>query len=120
MNIEKISAVTLKVRNMHASVKFYKDILGFKMLYGGENATFSSFLTAEDQYLNLEEGESATGWGRIIFYVDDVDVLYNHLKANGFCPGNPADASWGERYFHVLDPEGHELSFARSLQDVVD
>ena len=27
----------------------------------------------------------------------------------------PADAPWGERYFHVLDPDGHELSFARLL-----
>ena len=27
----------------------------------------------------------------------------------------PADAPWGERYFHVRDPDGHELSFARPL-----
>jgi len=27
----------------------------------------------------------------------------------------PADAPWGERYFHILDPDGHELSFARRL-----
>jgi len=23
----------------------------------------------------------------------------------------PRDASWGERYFHMPDPDGHELSF---------
>jgi len=28
----------------------------------------------------------------------------------------PQDASWGERYFHMLDPDGHELSFARPLK----
>ena len=27
----------------------------------------------------------------------------------------PEDASWGERYFHVTDPDGHELSFAKRL-----
>ncbi|MEE8286768.1 MAG: VOC family protein, partial [Gammaproteobacteria bacterium] len=27
----------------------------------------------------------------------------------------PRDAEWGERYFHVTDPDGHELSFARPL-----
>ncbi|MGH8701888.1 MAG: VOC family protein, partial [Burkholderiales bacterium] len=27
----------------------------------------------------------------------------------------PADAPWGERYFHISDPDGHELSFARPL-----
>src|SRR5438094_9365715 len=24
----------------------------------------------------------------------------------------PRDAEWGERFFHVTDPDGHELSFA--------
>ena len=27
----------------------------------------------------------------------------------------PRDAEWGERYFHLTDPDGHELSFARPL-----
>jgi uncharacterized glyoxalase superfamily protein PhnB len=27
----------------------------------------------------------------------------------------PSDAPWGERYFHIRDPDGHELSFARRL-----
>jgi uncharacterized glyoxalase superfamily protein PhnB len=28
----------------------------------------------------------------------------------------PRDAPWGERYFHMRDPDGHELSFARPYQ----
>jgi uncharacterized glyoxalase superfamily protein PhnB len=35
---------------------------------------------------------------------------------SGFDPEVPQDASWGERYFHMLDPDGHQLSFARPLQ----
>jgi len=27
----------------------------------------------------------------------------------------PRDAEWGERYFHLTDPDGHQLSFARRL-----
>jgi uncharacterized glyoxalase superfamily protein PhnB len=27
----------------------------------------------------------------------------------------PTDAPWGERYFHLRDPDGHELSFAKLL-----
>ena len=27
----------------------------------------------------------------------------------------PVDAPWGERYFHVLDPAGHEVSIARRI-----
>ena len=57
-----------------------------------------------------------TRWGRLIFYVTDVDALWNHLKDRGFDPEIPRDASWGERYFQIPDPDGHELSFARPLR----
>ena len=30
-------------------------------------------------------------------------------------PVCPRDAEWGERYFHIADPDGHELSFAKPL-----
>src|SRR2546426_4272553 len=42
MRAEKISAVTLRVLNMKASVQFYRDVLGMELLYGGESAGFSS------------------------------------------------------------------------------
>lgn len=54
---------------------------------------------------------------RPIFYVSDVDVLYSRLVAAGFQPDiAPRDAEWGERFFHLSDPDGHELSFARPLR----
>jgi uncharacterized glyoxalase superfamily protein PhnB len=45
-----------------------------------------------------------------------VDALYAHVLALGLEPqAPPRDAEWGERYFHLTDPDGHELSFARPL-----
>jgi catechol 2,3-dioxygenase-like lactoylglutathione lyase family enzyme len=116
--IEKISAVTFRVAKMEESVRFYRDVLGMEVLYGGEDAGLSSLRAKEAQsaILNLEQGEAVTRWGRLIFYVTDVDALWNHLKERGFDPEIPRDASWGERYFHMPDPDGHELSFARPLQ----
>jgi uncharacterized glyoxalase superfamily protein PhnB len=32
----------------------------------------------------------------------------------------PADAPWGERYFQLRDRDGHELSFARRLDQPLD
>ena len=29
----------------------------------------------------------------------------------------PQDAIWGERFFHMLDPDGYKLSFATPLGD---
>ena len=117
MRIEKISAVTLKVASMRNSVRFYKDVLGMEVLFGGEEAFFSSLRAnvAEYPILNLEQGHSITGWGRMIFYVADVDAFWEYLRGKGFNPVSPRDASWGERYFHMPDPDGHELSFARPI-----
>jgi catechol 2,3-dioxygenase-like lactoylglutathione lyase family enzyme len=117
IKIERISAVTLKVASMEASVGFYRDVLGMELTYGGPDGVFSSFRTPEAEYpiLNLEQGGPTTDWGRMIFHVADVDSWWSHLKEKGFDPDQPRDASWGERYFHVRDPDGHELSFARPL-----
>ena len=117
-NLEKISAITITVREMRASVRFYKNILGLELLHGGQNASFSSFRTNDDRdtILNLEQGIPVTGWGRIIFYVSDVDTFWAHMKEEGFNPDRPRDAQWGERYFHMHDPDGHELSLAQRLK----
>jgi catechol 2,3-dioxygenase-like lactoylglutathione lyase family enzyme len=118
MRIEKTSAVTFRVLNMKASVRFYGDVLGMEIVYGGEDAFFSSLRAngAEDPILNLEQGRSVTGWGaRMIFYVADVDAFWEYLRGKGLQPERPQDASWGERYFHMSDPDGHELSFARPI-----
>ena len=37
MRIEKISAVTFRVTNMKDSVRFYRDVLGMEIIYGGED-----------------------------------------------------------------------------------
>ncbi len=43
--VEKISAVTLRVANMRASVRFYRDVLGLEIIYGGEGSYFTSLRT---------------------------------------------------------------------------
>jgi catechol 2,3-dioxygenase-like lactoylglutathione lyase family enzyme len=115
--IESLSAVTLVTGNMAVAVRFYT-ALGFEMLYGGESADFTSY-RAGSSYLNLgyrpDTGRNE-GWGRAIFYVADVDAMYERALASGYAPEfEPRDATWGERYFHLRDPDGHELSFARPL-----
>jgi uncharacterized glyoxalase superfamily protein PhnB len=53
----------------------------------------------------------------VIFHVSDVDAMHARVIANGYrADTTPRDAPWGERFFHVTDPDGHELSFARLLQ----
>ena len=117
MKVQRISAITIRVSDMSRSVRFYNQILGLEISHGGENAYFSSLRTkgANQSILNLEQGSLTMDWGRIIFHVKDVDELWTYLEGKGFNPQKPRDAPWGERYFHLHDPDGHELSFAQPL-----
>ena len=117
MTIESLSAITLATHDMARAVAFYR-ALGFVMRYGGADADFTSFEVG-GSYLNLIAMPAErrwSWWGRVIFHVDDVDAVYKTALVAGFAPSTaPADAPWGERYFHLTDPDGHELSFARPL-----
>ena len=65
---------------------------------------------------DVEKHEFVHPTGRVVLWVDDVDAMYRRALAAGFDPAtSPTNAPWGERYFHIHDPDGHELSFARPL-----
>jgi catechol 2,3-dioxygenase-like lactoylglutathione lyase family enzyme len=92
--IEGISAVTLATHEMPRAVRFYR-ALGFEALYGGEQSSFTSF-RAGTSYLNLtaEPAERRwSWWGRVIFYVADVDALYDRALAAGYQPATAPRAS---------------------------
>ena len=110
--------MTLAVSDMDRSVAFYV-ACGFEVAFGGSGTPFTS-LRAGAGFVNLQldpDHAPLSGiWGRVIIWVDDVDATYARVVGAGGDPdGLPVDAPWGERYFHVRDPDGHELSFARRL-----
>jgi catechol 2,3-dioxygenase-like lactoylglutathione lyase family enzyme len=116
--VEAISAVTLVTTDMERSLDFYL-ALGFPVRHGGRGCDFTS-LVAGDGFLNVQLVERweppSVVWGRVIIWVGDVDEMYERVRSAGGHPeAPPSDAPWGERYFHVRDPDGHELSFARLL-----
>jgi catechol 2,3-dioxygenase-like lactoylglutathione lyase family enzyme len=140
MEVFRISAVTLLITDMKRSCSFYSRLPGFVLVYGGgPNDRFTTFKIGgikPSTYLNLElvaSKSSGTSYlksakhvTRIIFYTDDVDKLYLHMQKSKTIPkliyfeSDPVDAKWGERYFHVLDPDGYQLSFATPLTKASD
>ena len=127
MKIQKISAITLKTTNMKKSYEFYSKIPGLILSYGGPDSLFSSFEIRDDNndsrsFINLEYSKDkniGTNFGRIIIYSTDVDNLYQFFRNNKEIykligiRNKPRDANWGERYFHISDPNGYEISFAQ-------
>ena len=140
MRICAISAVTLFIENMARSCNFYSRIPGFKLVYGGSaTGSFTTYEVGIGQSQNYHktflklELASPIGpdskindrrkyFGRIIFHTEDVDKLYFYLKkiqdlsAAILIEDEPRDAPWGERYFHIREPDGYQLSFAESSQ----
>jgi len=86
-------------------------------------------------YLNLElrtnnditiSLNNRRNFGRIIFYSEHVDELYSQFKNDASISelisfeNEPRDALWGERFFHIRDPDDYELSFAMSIRKKSD
>ena len=84
-------------------------------------------ITSTTTYLNLElkfsndSSEGTRNFGRIIFHTYNIDKLYLELKNDkymqklGKFENEPIDAPWGERFFHMRDPDGYQLSFAQPI-----
>jgi hypothetical protein len=88
-----------------------------EIMHGGEDAAFTSF-RAGTSYLNLiaQPAERAVLRGRVIFY---------HLTLTPSMRGGLGRLSprygaprcrMGRAFFHLTDPDGHELSFAWPLR----
>ena len=131
---------------MERSCRFYSQIPGFKLVYGGSsNDTFTTFEIGDEHvpkmYLNLELGIANNShdrhrgitddnhrkrkhFGRIIFHTEDVDKLYSYFRNNNSISNlisfenEPTNAAWGERYFHIREPNGYQLSFAEPISDL--
>jgi catechol 2,3-dioxygenase-like lactoylglutathione lyase family enzyme len=117
------------------SLRFYVDVLGFRIVYERPDDGFA-FLEREGAQLMLEqyrEGERAWlagplehPYGRGINFeigVSDVDDMYARVQASGATVLVPIEEQWyrvgdakrGNRQFVVLDPDGYLLRFAQDL-----
>ena len=119
-----LNALTLATCDMNKSVPFYTK-LGLTITFGGPDADFTTLSHNHDLHINLFHNEEykppeteGARWGRCVIHVSDVDDLYRIAIDEGLRPKfPPRNASWGERYFHIIDPMGHELSFAKRIDD---
>jgi catechol 2,3-dioxygenase-like lactoylglutathione lyase family enzyme len=131
MELLRISAVTLLVKDMHKSYCFYSKVPGFHISYFTDKfITFTLGRNHErETHLNLElkkcdgiQSGEEIHFGRIIFYVDNVDALHSYFKSEVnilkliTIEKEPENAAWGERYFHIRDPDGYQISFAEPIK----
>lgn len=127
----KLLVPYLLVRDIDASVAFYRDVLGFSVdstMVGADGKT--------------EHAEVAHGSVRLMFgldgavpatarpyrgacfelYIDlgdlDVDHYYAEVRRRGASIVEPIDDRyWGDRTFSIIDHDGYRLTFAQRIAD---
>ncbi len=123
----------LVVRDAARAIEFYKKAFGAEVRgihYGPDGKSImhadlkigDSVFMLNDEFPGMKCQAPQTIGGTSVtlhIYVDNVDALFNKAVAAGGNVTMPLmDAFWGDRYGALLDPFGHQWSFATHKQDL--
>jgi len=113
-------AFVLAVRDIERSAAYYRDVLGFRILW--EDA--SDWRIAERDGVRLMLGHcpseipaaeiGAHNWFGYL-EVDDVDAWRNEVVARGAVCSAPKDQPYGMREIIVTTPDGHRIVFGQEV-----
>jgi glyoxylase I family protein len=117
----------LQVFDMPASLRFYRDVLGFAVAESsgpGDDVDWVLLRQGETELMlntAYDEGErpERPDPARVAAHRDtglfiacpDPDAAHAHLAAHGIAADPPKVAPYGMKQLYVLDPDGYELCF---------
>ena len=127
----KLSHTRLLVTNFRDCFLFYRETMGFPVLWGDEGGTYADFdvdghklalfkrepmaaaIEAAPPKPKLEQQDYLC----LVFAVEDVDSAYKSLVQKGIMPINkPHDRKdWGIRCFHFRDPDGNLIELNKDF-----
>ena len=112
------------VRNVTATVAFYKDFLGFEARFVAQDESFAAVTRGQAalHFLRSDDPRALAATANNIslhVWVHGLDQLYKELSPQlSELPNGrvrpPFDQPYGVREFHVKDPDGCLLMFAES------
>ena len=116
-------SASLTVRDLHASLAWYRDALGFVVdrEITREGALRAVALRAGGVRLLLNQDDGAKGLERtkgvgfslMLTTRQSVDTIAARIRAHGgSLVSEPADMPWGARAFRVNDPDGFALAIS--------
>jgi PhnB protein len=124
---------TLMVKDMEKSIEFYTETLGFENTFKMPDPD-GNLIHANLVWKNVHIMLGPTTWlpeelipyrgAGIDFYIlgeadDDIDEYYTMLKEKGVnIVKEIEDQFWGDRMFSIKDPDGYQLTFAKTLREV--
>ena len=105
----KVQYSTMIVKSLEDSVKFYRDVLGFKEGYHVDlpNGGCITIMESEGASVELIENTNfPVGLYSIGTDVDDIDETIRHLEKNGYQTTGPVIPTTVGKQTFVLDPNG--------------
>lgn len=110
----------LAVKDLAASVRYYRDVLGLALDF---EVPGWAFLSRGSFRVMLGEcpdamGAAETGDHSYFAYVtvEGIDDLHRELSARGVeCTQGLADKAWGMREFGIRTPDGHRIMFGEPI-----
>jgi catechol 2,3-dioxygenase-like lactoylglutathione lyase family enzyme len=119
----RLEGLTLTVESVERSIAFYSGKLGLKVAWNSAPAfamirhgacTIGLLAIAEARKEGVEDSSPAQKRGiHVELTTDDLDGLYEELKASGIVFHQPPhDEPW-ERSMTAFDPDGYSVEFAQ-------
>ncbi len=110
----------LPMRAKAATQAYYVDKLGFRLL--GDN-NYDDYLMVEKENIQLHfflfrELDPKENYGQVYIRTNDIDGLYQSMLDSGVAihpNGALRNRPWGQREFHLLDPDHNLLTFGQSI-----
>lgn len=113
---------TLAVKELGATIKFYRETLGFELVTGSNEDTAelirgpARIVATEAESAHDSTGELQPRGSAIVFLqVNDVEAMRAEIGRRGGSPGSLEKANWLKmRMFELRDPDGHVIWFGQS------
>ncbi|MET0398880.1 MAG: VOC family protein [Longimicrobiaceae bacterium] len=116
-------AASLTVRDLQASLAWYRDVVGFAVdrEYERDGKVLSVALRAGNVRILLNQDDGAKGLDRVkgegfsmmITTAQDVDAVAARIREHGgTLDSEPADMPWGVRAFRLRDLDGYRFAIS--------
>ena len=116
------SAPLFLIADIHKSVDYYCDVLGFERPYIWGDPPFFAMPKREDIIIMLQEDSEKgvrtnQGAWDAYFWVKDAGTLFQEFKTNGVQVHYPPEVkeAYGCYEFAIKDPDGYILAFGQEI-----
>lgn len=118
LRVNAIDHINMSVKDLQASVKFYKELFGFEIkedqskddsyIVGNENVKLCMY---EDKELKMKEGLNHFG-----FFIDNFDEIISRCKEMGIPVSYGGAIQWnnaaGSKSIYITDPSGYVIELS--------